>query len=90
MAWNRLKGFWIDVVIPKVLAGNNVLVVAHGNIIRAMRRHVESLTDEEVLAKPIIANGFPLVYHFQDGIFVGHEVLGDQQERKIRQSNQVI
>jgi 2,3-bisphosphoglycerate-dependent phosphoglycerate mutase len=91
MCWNRLQPFWGGEIIPKVMAGQNILVVTHGNIMRAMRKEVESLSAAEIMSKAVVPNGFPIVYHFQNGKLTARQVLGDRQDRKMRQTaSQVI
>jgi 2,3-bisphosphoglycerate-dependent phosphoglycerate mutase len=46
---------------PDVKAGRNVLVVAHGNSLRALIMRLEGLTGEEIIAREL-ATGVPIVY----------------------------
>ena len=57
----RLLPYWYDAIVPDVLAGETVLVDAHGNSLRPMVMHLEGLTEDEVVALNI-ATGQPLVY----------------------------
>jgi 2,3-bisphosphoglycerate-dependent phosphoglycerate mutase len=78
-------------ILPKVTGGSNVLIVTHGNIIRAMRKHLENLSDGETMSKAVVGNGFPLVYHFDNGLLKERAILGDPAERKGSQAaSQII
>ena len=60
-------------------AGDRVLIAAHGNSIRALRKHLEGISDKEI-AGMNIPTGIPLVYHLNSD-FTVHDVsyLGDQE-----------
>ncbi len=61
--FNRVFPYWIDAIAPAVMAGKQVIVVAHGNTLRSLCKHFDNLSEEEVteLNIPI---GQPLVYEF--------------------------
>ena len=62
-------------VIPDLRAGSNVLVVAHGNSLRALVMHLDRLTREQVLQLEI-PTGVPLLYEMAtDGSIVGTRYL---------------
>ena len=62
-------------ILPKVMAGENVLVSAHGNSLRAIIMWLEKLSPEEVL-KLELATGVPILYELNDkGEIVRKEVL---------------
>lgn len=48
MVFERAVPFYLQVILPKLLAGQNVLVVAHGNSIRALIKMIEDVSDEDV------------------------------------------
>ena len=54
--------------MPQLQLGKNVLVAAHGNSLRAIVMHLDSLSQEEVLQLEI-PTGKPLFYDYDDGIF---------------------
>jgi 2,3-bisphosphoglycerate-dependent phosphoglycerate mutase len=58
----RLLPYWYDSVIPDLRAGTCVLVVSHGNLLRALIKHLDAIGDDEIMALNI-PNGIPLVYH---------------------------
>jgi len=57
----RLLPYWYDVIVPDLRAGGCVLVVSHGNALRALVKHLDSIPDDQV-AELEIPTGIPLVY----------------------------
>jgi 2,3-bisphosphoglycerate-dependent phosphoglycerate mutase len=63
----RLLPYWYDVVVPDLRAGQTVLVVAHGNSLRAMVKHLDGVGDEEIVGLNI-PTGIPLAYELDDAL----------------------
>jgi len=61
----RLLPYWYDTVVPDLRAGQTVLVVAHGNSLRAMVKHLGGLSEGEVVGLNI-PTGQPLRYDLDD------------------------
>jgi 2,3-bisphosphoglycerate-dependent phosphoglycerate mutase len=61
----RLMPYWHDAVIPDLLAGRVVLVVAHGNSLRALVKHLDGISDDDISGLDI-PTGIPLVYQLDD------------------------
>lgn len=59
----RTLPYWKEKIFPEILAGKNILVSAHGNSLRSIVMHLDSLTKEEVLELNI-PTGVPLLYEF--------------------------
>jgi 2,3-bisphosphoglycerate-dependent phosphoglycerate mutase len=57
----RMLPYWYDGIVPDLEAGKAVLVAAHGNSLRALVKHLDGLTDDEVVELNI-PTGIPLVY----------------------------
>ena len=57
----RLLPFWYDSIVPDLRTGACVLVVSHGNTLRALVKHLDEIDDEEITALNI-PNGIPLLY----------------------------
>jgi len=57
----RLLPYWYDRIVPGLRPGATVLVVSHGNTLRALVKHLEAIGDKEIAAVEI-AHGIPLVY----------------------------
>jgi 2,3-bisphosphoglycerate-dependent phosphoglycerate mutase len=58
----RLLPYWYDSIVPDLRTGSCVLVVSHGNTLRALVKHLDSISDDDVITLDI-PNGIPLVYH---------------------------
>jgi 2,3-bisphosphoglycerate-dependent phosphoglycerate mutase len=71
----RVLPFWESRILPDVRAGKNVLVVAHGNSLRALVMHLDGLSREQVLELEI-PTGVPLLYDIAlDGHVAGKRYL---------------
>jgi 2,3-bisphosphoglycerate-dependent phosphoglycerate mutase len=68
---DRVLPFYKEHIAPMLKAGKNILVVAHGNSLRALVMYMENLTPEQILAKEI-ATGTPYVYDLDDNMNVLH------------------
>jgi len=71
----RLLPYWYDAIVPDLLASGCVLVVSHGNTLRALVKHLESIPDDQI-ADLDIPTGIPLVY--QLGPDLRPDALGGQ------------
>ena len=60
----RVVPFFDEEILPRLLRGENVLLVAHGNSIRALVKHLEDI-DERDLAEVEMVFGSILMYHFE-------------------------
>jgi 2,3-bisphosphoglycerate-dependent phosphoglycerate mutase len=57
----RLLPYWYDAIVPDLAAGRTVLIVAHGNSLRALVKHLDGIGDEAIAALNI-PTGIPLLY----------------------------
>lgn len=62
MVHERAVPFYKDYILPKLLAGQNILVVSHGNTIRALVKYLENISDEGI-AEIEMPFGHMLIYH---------------------------
>lgn len=62
---DRMLPYWEESIIPDLAAGKTVLVTAHGNSLRALVKHLDGISDEEI-AGLNIPTGIPLVYELDD------------------------
>jgi 2,3-bisphosphoglycerate-dependent phosphoglycerate mutase len=58
---HRLLPYWQDVIVPDLRAGKVTLVAAHGNSLRALVKHLDEISDDDI-AGLNIPTGIPLVY----------------------------
>jgi 2,3-bisphosphoglycerate-dependent phosphoglycerate mutase len=61
----RMLPYWYDGIIPDLAAGRMTLVVAHGNSLRALVKHLDGIGDSDI-AELNIPTGMPLVYELDD------------------------
>ena len=57
----RMLPYWFDAIVPDLLAHSCVLVSAHGNSLRALVKHLDQLSDQQVVELEI-PTGVPRVY----------------------------
>ena len=48
MVYDRVVPWYRQVIVPELMKGDNVLLVAHGNSIRALVKYIESISDEGI------------------------------------------
>ncbi len=73
----RLLPYWDDAIAPELSSGRTVFVVAHGNSLRALAKHLESISDEAIAGLDI-PTGFPRVYELDRAFnLVSARYLGD-------------
>lgn len=78
----RMLPYWYDAIVPDLRAGKQVMIVAHGNSLRALVKHLDHVSDEEIVELNI-PTGIPLVYELdQDLRAVKHYYLGDPEAAK--------
>ena len=72
---DRVMPYYRSHILPDLQAGKTVLVVAHGNSLRALIMNLENLTGEEILSREL-ATGAPIVYSLgADGELFGRSDL---------------
>jgi 2,3-bisphosphoglycerate-dependent phosphoglycerate mutase len=57
----RMLPYWFDAIVPDLRAGESVLVVAHGNSLRALVKHLDRISDDDI-PELNIPTGVPLHY----------------------------
>lgn len=84
----RTLPFWFDEICPRILTGQKVLIVGHGNSLRSILKHVRKLTPEQILQLEV-PNGLPLVVQLDNNLnYIGSHFLAEEQEleKKIRKA----
>src|SRR5580698_4482985 len=61
----RLLPYWYDAIVPDLAVGRTVLVVAHGNSLRALVKHLDGISDAAI-AELNIPTGIPLLYELDE------------------------
>ena len=78
----RAVPYFEEVIKPEMEAGKRVLVVAHGNSLRALVKYFDNMPAEEIIGVDI-PTGVPLVYEFDDNMkAIRHYYLMDPEELK--------
>ena len=63
----RMLPYWYDAVVPDLRTGRTVLVVAHGNSLRALVKHLDGMSEQDVVGLNI-PTGIPLLYRLDDSM----------------------
>ncbi|GAB0090915.1 Phosphoglycerate mutase [Sergentomyia squamirostris] len=64
---SRVIPYWEDSVIPEIRQGKRVLIVAHGTSLRGLVKHIESLTEAEIM-KLNLPNSIPFYYDLDENM----------------------
>lgn len=76
----RVLPFWNESIAPAIRAGRRVLVAAHGNSLRALIKHLDNISEEDIVHLNI-PTGQPLVYELDDDLRpIRHYYLADPAE----------
>jgi 2,3-bisphosphoglycerate-dependent phosphoglycerate mutase len=76
----RFLPYWHESIAPAIRAGQRVLIVAHGNSLRALVMYLDGISESEIVGLNI-PTGVPLVYELDAELRpLGHRYLGDPGE----------
>ncbi|MBE7535042.1 MAG: 2,3-diphosphoglycerate-dependent phosphoglycerate mutase [Anaerolineales bacterium] len=76
----RVLPYWNATLAPEIKSGRRVLVVAHGNSIRALVKYLDNVSESDILELNI-PTGLPLIYELDDDLKpIKHYYLGDAEE----------
>ncbi len=76
----RVLPCWNESIAPAVRAGRRVLVAAHGNSLRALIKHLDGVSDADIVGLNV-PTGAPLVYELDESLApLRHYYLGDAEE----------
>jgi 2,3-bisphosphoglycerate-dependent phosphoglycerate mutase len=75
----RFLPYWESTIAPRIREGRRVLIAAHGNSLRALVKHLDGISDEEIVGLNI-PTGIPLVYELDRDLRpLGRAYLGDAE-----------
>ncbi len=78
----RFMPFWDDVIAPTVKSGKRVVIAAHGNSLRALVKHLDNISDDDIVGLNI-PTGIPLVYDLDADLHpIKSEYLADPEAVK--------
>ncbi|HWO02887.1 MAG TPA: 2,3-diphosphoglycerate-dependent phosphoglycerate mutase [Blastocatellia bacterium] len=73
----RFLPYWKEAIVPTIQSGQRVLIAAHGNSLRALVKHLDEVSEEEIVGLNI-PTGVPLVYELDEKLRpIKHYFLGD-------------
>ena len=76
----RFLPYWKENIVPQIQAGGRIIIAAHGNSLRALVKHLDEISDQDIL-NCNIPTGVPLVYELGDNLKpIQSYYLGDQSE----------
>jgi 2,3-bisphosphoglycerate-dependent phosphoglycerate mutase len=76
----RVLPYWNSTIAPSIRGKKRVLIAAHGNSLRALVKHLDSISDSEIVGLNI-PTGIPLVYELDSSLKpIKHYYLGDPDE----------
>lgn len=75
----RVVPYWNNEIAPKIRSGRRLLIAAHGNSLRALVKHLDGISDEDIVGVNI-PTGMPLVYELDADLNpVSKRYLGDPE-----------
>lgn len=78
----RFLPLWTDTIAPTIKSGKKVLIVAHGNSLRALMQHLEGMSPEQIMGVNM-PTGIPMMYELDENFKVlKREFIGDPEEVK--------
>nr|WP_206054826.1 2,3-diphosphoglycerate-dependent phosphoglycerate mutase [Nitrosococcus wardiae] len=79
----RVIPCWEKDILPDIAAGKELIIVAHGNSLRALYKHLEGLSDQEVMELNI-PTGIPLVFELDEAFRpTAHYYLADSEKGQV-------
>ena len=63
--YERVVPYFIKIILPRLLHGENILITAHGNSLRSLVKYLEKISEDEIV-KLEIATGEPIFYELID------------------------
>jgi 2,3-bisphosphoglycerate-dependent phosphoglycerate mutase len=78
----RVQPYWESTIAPRLVAGDNVLIAAHGNSLRALVKMLDRISDTEITGFNI-PTGIPILYELNDDLSPrSREFIGDPEAVK--------
>ncbi|KAK9509186.1 hypothetical protein O3M35_006556 [Rhynocoris fuscipes] len=76
----RTLPYWNENIVPDIRAGKRVLIVAHGNSLRGIVKHLDCLTDEQIM-EINLPTGVPFIYELDKDLhpITSMKFLGDEE-----------
>jgi 2,3-bisphosphoglycerate-dependent phosphoglycerate mutase len=79
---DRVMPFWANTIVPHLKRGETVMIAAHGNSLRALVKHLNKISDQDILELNI-ATGMPRAYELDHDLNVlSDRYLADEEQVK--------
>lgn len=76
----RFLPYWHQAIVPTIERGQQVIIAAHGNSLRALVKHLDGISDHDIVGLNI-PTGIPLVYELDETLNpIRHYYLGNPEE----------
>lgn len=76
---DRMLPYWHDAIVPDLRSGKQVIVAAHGNSLRALVKHLDDISDDDITGLNI-PTGIPLLYELDEDLRpISSRYLGDAE-----------
>ncbi|MRG91495.1 2,3-diphosphoglycerate-dependent phosphoglycerate mutase [Polyangium spumosum] len=80
----RFLPFWASDIAPAIRSGKRVIITAHGNSLRALVKHLDGISDQEIVELNI-PTGVPLLYELDANLKpISRRYLGDEEAAKAK------
>ncbi len=90
MVYDRVLPYFLDTILPNVREGKNVLIVGHGNSLRALIKYIESISDE-VIADIEMPFESVIIYELtEDGHSLSKEVREVEHTAQTHSTSQIV
>ncbi|MCH8208572.1 MAG: 2,3-diphosphoglycerate-dependent phosphoglycerate mutase [Nitrospinae bacterium] len=78
----RFLPYWNETIVPEIRSGKKLLICAHGNSLRALVKHLDGISEEDIVNLNI-PTGIPLVYELDEDLKpIRNYYLGDAETAK--------
>ena len=76
----RFLPYWEETIVPQIKQGKRIIIAAHGNSLRALVKHLDKMSDDEITGLNI-PTGVPLVYELDEELYpIRKYYLGDVEQ----------
>ena len=80
LSYRKYLDDWEKTISPQINSGKGIMIVAHGNSLRALVKHLDRVSDKDIIGINI-PTGVPLIYELdRDLIPIKNYYLGDQEK----------
>ncbi|MFA6553997.1 MAG: 2,3-diphosphoglycerate-dependent phosphoglycerate mutase [Candidatus Paceibacterota bacterium] len=83
MVVERVVPYWQESIVPEIKGGHKIIIAASGNSLRALMKHIEGISDEEITGIDV-PTGIPLVYELDENLkVISKKYLADEEKLKV-------